>query len=277
MKALGLICTTVALVAAPAVAAAQDWSGSSIGFDLSASGLVRSGVSGTVVPARASGFTYTTASPNRSIDVDRSSNPQIGAGVSYSRLWDKGSVVWGLEGELAYGGQHEFEVGPYQAGNINARGPGTFGYIDKQLDTVSGELNLQAGLTLKASVGAKLGERALVSLFAGPSVVQTDVKATQSTDFLSIYASLPPGSMHFNYIYNEFAESTSASRSETLVGGVLGAEARYRLTDRLTLRAQASVRRYASIDVRVDAGGGDTRLSLEPQMAAGSLGLLYRF
>lgn len=276
MKALGLICTAVALAVAPA-AVAQDWSGSSVGFDLSASGLVRSSVSGTVVPARASGFTYTTASPNRSIDVDRSSDPQVGAGVSYSRLWDEGSVVWGLEGEFGYGGQHEFEVGPYQAGNINARGPGTAGSISKQLDTVRGELDLKAGLTLKASVGAKLGERVLVSLFAGPSVVQADVKTTQVSNYSTSYASYSPGDAHVNYSYGAFTEGASASKSETLVGGVLGAEARYRLTDRLTLRAQASVRRYASIDVRVDAGGGDTRLSLEPQMAAGSLGLLYRF
>lgn len=277
MHRVGLIFTTVALAATPAMAAAQDWSGSSVGIDVSASGLVRSGVSGVIVPGRASGFTYITPASNRSIDVDRSSDPQVGAGGSYSRLWDHGAVVWGLEGELGYGGQHEFKVGPYEAGLLNAQGPGTVGVIGNQMDTVGGELDLTAGLTLKASAGAKLGERVLVSLFAGPSIVQADVNTTQSWSYDTSYAYLPPDAIHFQYIRDSFTKSVSASKSETLIGAVLGAEGRFRLSDRASLRAQVSVRRYASVDVAVNAGGGDTRLSMEPQFVSGSLGVLFSF
>ncbi|MGH7027641.1 hypothetical protein [Brevundimonas sp.] len=145
------------------------------------------------------------------------------------------------------------------------------------MDTIGGELNLTAGLTLKASVGAKLGDRTLVSLFAGPSVVLADVKTTQAWAYDTLYTYLPPGGMHFQYVSNAFSESVSASRSETLVGGVFGAEGRYRLTDWVTFRAQASVRRYSPIDVAINAGGGDTRLSMEPQTVSGGFGVLYRF
>jgi len=277
MKIFCIVTSTVALAVMPPAAFAHDWTGSSVGFDASGAGLVHSNVSGLIVPGQATGFSYTTPSPNRSIDVDRSSNPQAGMAVSYSRFWDRGSAVWGLEGEIGYGGSHDFEVGPYEAGFIRANGPGTVGSISKQLDTVGATLDLNAGLTIKASVGVKIGERALLSVFAGPTVVQANVKTTQSWNYDTVYASLLPGDTHFQYRYDNFTESVSGSRSETLVGGVIGVEGRYRLNERMTLRAQASVRRYTSFDMAIDAGGGETRLSVEPQLVFGSIGLLYSF
>lgn len=276
MSKIAITCLAVSLLVAPA-AVAQDWSGASIGLDVAASGLVRSDVSGQIVPGQAKNFVYTKTSPNRSINVDRSTDPQVGAALSYGYLWDRDSIVWGLEGELGYGGKHEFEVGPYAGGNTIATGPGTQGSLTGQKDTISSELNLTAGLILKASAGLKLGDRMLVSVFAGPSIVQADVKTMQKTDYSTLHVSLPPGSMHFNYSYGQFTESVSASRNETLIGGVLGVEARYRLTERMLVRAQGGIKRYGSVDIRVNAGGGDTRLSVDPMMAMGSVGLLYRF
>lgn len=277
MKILYKVVFTIVLSATPAIAVAQDWSGSSVGLDISGAGMVRSNVSGVVVPGRATDFTYAVASPNRSIDVERSSDPKAGAAVSYSRLWDRGGLVWGLEGEIGYGGRHEFQVGPYEAGDIIANGPGTVGSITKQLDTPSGTLNLNAGFTLKASAGLKIGDRALVSLFAGPTLVQADVKTTQYWNYDTLYTSLPPGSVHFQYKYDNFSETKSSSNSETLFGGAIGIEGRYKISEQLMVRAQSRAIIYSSIDMAVDAGGGETRLSVEPKMVSGSIGLLYRF
>lgn len=265
--------SAAALLVSAGAAAGQDWSGSAVGLEVTGSSLLWADVEGELSPGRASGFTYVAPGPAHRFSSDRSVNPKVGAALSYGRLFDRGSHVLGLEAELAFGPKQRFALGPFESDQIVAYGPGTVGYITTQQDRIEADLQLQAALTLKASAGLKLGDKTLVSVFAGPSVARARMRASQAWDYGTLYTYLPPNGFHFQYVYGEFSESGSAASARTVFGVVVGGETRYRLTDRLTLRSQTSFRRYQPVTTTL----GGTRFSTRPQVVTGTVGLLYQF
>ncbi len=194
-----------------------------------------------------------------------------------------GSFVWGVEAQAGVVDLNEtFVIGPVQDSGAHSNFVPNLGSINNTTDTLTAQFEIQAAASLRARVGLPVGERFLVSAFAGPAVAQTRLSAAQTSQIIITRSVLVPGGAHFNTITTVVERSTSGSEeSKAVFGGTVGGAVDFHMTDQWLLHAEAGLTFYDHIEAASGglggSSGGDSRMSYAPTLYAVSLGVTRRF
>lgn len=284
--AVGLALFALSTVS-PAAAQDSGWAGYYVGGGLSDVGGRNGDIEASIDPALDGRLNYFTSPTSRSFSRERNLDRESTFNLKAGRLFERGRVVWGVEGEVRTDGPDRiFVVGPVSSrAEINARDLSLIGNNRPSggsattTDTLIADFETQEQASLRVRAGLPVSERLLVSAFAGPSVMKTDLTLRQDsvvegivgfTDALGsrlVFRSFPTASY-----------SVSGNSSETLFGGVIGATVDAKLTDRWLLNGEASLARYDAIEATTPAyAGSGSRFSYEPTLYSVSLSLIRRF
>jgi opacity protein-like surface antigen len=275
------------VIASAAAAQESGWAGYYAGAGLSDVGGRNGDIEASIDPARDSRLNYFTSPASRSFSRERNLDRESTFNLKAGRLFENGRVVWGVEGEIRTGGPDRiFVVGPVSSeAAINARDLSLIGNnrpaggLATTTDTLVADFETQEQASLRLRVGLPVSERFLISAFAGPSVMQTDLTLRQDSvveGFVQFTDAL--GSRLVVRPFPTGSYSVSGSNGETLFGGVIGASVDARLTDRWLLNGEASLTRYDAIEAMTPAyAGSGSRFSYEPTLYSVSLSLIRRF
>lgn len=277
---VSLITLGVAAHGGAVQAQSADWSGWQVGTDIGVSGGRSSDIRFEVDPARDTRFNY-LQSP---VTVDFQRERNLGRGETFAlraaRLSQAGAWVFGVEGRIEAGGaRQDFVLGPVDAQPLQGQGAGTLGSLTSSQDTLIADAEFKASGSLRLRAGLPLGDRIMVSAFAGPAWAQTDLRLTQNSEINSLHVTLIPGASHFNYNYQRFESSVSTSSGESVFGATGGVIADAALTGRWALRAEAGLTQYGELDIRAPGGasGGASHFTIKPLLYSANVGLSYRF
>lgn len=269
---LAVALVTLTLIA-PTVVVAQteDWTGYYIGGAFTQVGGRNGDIEATLRPAVSTTIGPPATVPSRTFSRERNLSGEIGASIHVGRLFDAGSLVIGLEAQLTAVDQAEtFVIGPVPAFR-QATPPTT--------ESVTADLELSGTASLRARAGLRLGDRVLVSAFAGPTAAKADLSVRQATDVLESRFVLTPFGLRQEFFVTP-RTTTGATESQTLWGGVVGGMVEAKLSESWSARAEASLSFYDAIEARSGGGGaegGDSAFSYEPNLYSFSLGLTRRF
>lgn len=281
----GVICAAVLVPASRSWAQSEDWSGYYVGTAATQTGVRNSDISATVDPFRDSRFRYTTSAieggrePRSSrfeseFAIDATSALDVRGG----KLFATNKWVWGAEVQVSSGSlDGALRIGPVDADPLGFGPGGELSYIFGTEDTLSASLDLKRQASVRARVGRSIGDRLLLSAFAGPTIVQGHLRLRQ--DSVVDYAAI-----RFTQFFRPFTvvypveASVSAEERDTLSGGVVGGALDLKLTDHWRVYAEASVSQYEAIEVKTPAyGGTGSQFSYKPELYTVGLGLAYRF
>lgn len=286
------ICTAAsiaALLASGSAAMAQDsrWAGYYFGAGLSDVGGRNGEIEASIDPARDGRLNYQTTPTARSFSRERNLDRESTLNVKGGRLFERGRFVWGLEGEVrANGPDRIFIVGPVTSESfVNARDLSLIGNNRPQggqattTDSLVADFETQEEVSLRLRVGLPLGDRFLVSAFAGPSLINTDLSLRQGSSVAGIVGFTD--ALGSRLVFTAFPTanySVTGSSNETLFGGVIGASFDAKLTDRWILNGETSLARYDAIEATTPAyAGSGSRFSYKPTLYSVSLSLIRRF
>jgi len=284
-----LAASLAALSASGTAAIAQDsvWAGYYIGAGLSDVGGRNGEIEAEIDPARDGRLNYATAPTARSFSRERNLDRESTLNLKAGRLFEGARMVWGVEGEVrANGPDRTFVIGPVSSDSfISARDLSLIGNnrpaggLATTTDTLVADFETQEEASLRLRVGVPVSDRFLVSAFAGPTVVNSDLALRQDSTVAGIVGFTD--ALGSRLVFTGFPTgtySTDGSTSETLVGGVIGATVDAKLTDRWLLNAEASLARYDAIEATTPAyAGSGSRFSYEPTLYSVSLSLIRRF
>lgn len=262
-----------------AVAQAADWNGWQVGADIGLSGGRSSDIAFDVDPALDERFTYLQTPNGVRFDRERNLDRGTAVGVRAARLFQSDRWVIGVEGRIEAGGAEQaFVLGPVEADPVRGDGPGTLGGLYASSDTLTADVSFKTSASLRLRAGVPVGDRILVSAFAGPAWTQADLSLVQDSTFSSLYVVLVPG-FHFNYFYQTFESSTSTAPTESAFGVTGGVIVDAALTERWSLRAEAGLTKFNTLEAQAPGGpqGGASRFSIAPLLYSASIGLSYRF
>lgn len=270
---LRLVVTLLPLALAAPVssvsAQSSDWTGYYVGGAFGEVGGRNGDIEATLKPAVSTTFTPFVI-PSRSFSRERNLPGEAAGSLYAGRLFDAGRLVVGLEAQLTAVDQTEtFTIGPVPA--FRGTPPAT--------ETLTAGLELSATASLRARAGLRLGDRVLVSAFAGPTAALTELRVSQSTEVLEIEWVLTPFG-HRQRFFSTPRTTTGHAESQTLWGGVVGGMIEAKLSENWSARAEGSLSFYDSIEARSGGGGaegGDSSFSYKPNLYAFSLGLTRRF
>ncbi len=253
-------------VSTTAFAQSADWNGNYIGtaigevtgrdadFDATVRSVYKSGIS------LGNGVTGT-----RDFSLEDDLPAQVSGSLYVGRRFEVGRLVVGVEAQVDVVEVSEtFIVGPtttYPA----ALGP----------DTLSAELAISHPVSIRARAGVPIGDRVLVSAFAGPVAAEAKMTVTQSGVRLDVTPDL-----RFSFIAVPYS-TTGFTDSRILLGAVVGGTIDVRLSDDWSARAETGWSFYDSIEARSGlvpgSNGGASPLAYKPRLYAFSLGLTRRF
>jgi hypothetical protein len=294
MRIALVLMAVLALIAASAGAAgaqSSGWSGYYVGTSASWTGGRSGEIDASIDPFRDGRFDYirNDGRPPRASTFDRERTMDGTGGVEASagRLLNTGGGwVWGLEARIGKAALDErFSIGPVDADPL-AFGPGgEISYVFGTEDRLTADLDLGAQVSLRARMGYPLGDRVLVSAFAGPSILAADLAVRQDSviqygaiRIAPFFPDWPDGPGRPYTVLYDVDQSLSGRESETLIGGTVGAAIDVKLTDRWLVHAEGGLSGYPAIEARTSAyGGAGSRFSYRPRLYSISLGLAYRF
>lgn len=260
------------VLTAPATSfAAQSnvWTGYYFGGAFSVVGGRNGDIKATLRPAVST--TFTTSAPAPRTFLRERNLPGEAAGSIYAgRLFGAGRLVVGLEAQLTANNQTEtFSVGPVSS----------FRGSPQETESLTADLGVYATASLRARAGLPLGDRVLVSAFAGPTAAKADLSVSQTTDVIGIRWVLTPFGFRQEF-FSTPRVTLGRTESETLWGGVVGGTIEAKLSDKWLGRIEGSLSFYDEIEARSGGGGaegGDSQFSYRPNLYAFSLGVTRRF
>ncbi len=255
-----------------------DWTGTYVGVDIGLVGGRSGDAKAAVDPARDARFTYVEGPAAQTLSTSRDLPRKTNVALRAGRLFQSGSLVWGLEGQV--GGarlDRDFEFGPFDAGTIRTVPLPGVASPTRTVDSLSTTLEIDAVASLRARVGLPLGDRALVSVFAGPALARARASLTQKSVIEAFSCTNPARpAMCFNNPVEVI--NVGPGSDDDLWGGVIGGAVDLKLSDRWIVRGEAGVSRYDDIQARSGGtGGGDSRFAYEPELYWVSIGLSRRF
>lgn len=265
-------------VAAQTASEAADWAGGYIGVEAGVVGGLHNQFDLAYEPGRDPQYTYIQNPPSRSLSRAADLDPAVSGAIRAGRLMNHGAFVWGGEVRVAVNQGHDITFDEIDGGAANTNFIPGIGGLNTTTDTLSADLKLGVTATAAARIGMPISDRLLVSVFAGPSVAQADLKVRQDSEFLSQLATLCAGCAHFSYTYTTTTGSAENSESDILFGGVAGYIVEFKLSDRWMLHGVGSLARYSEMEASTDGtNGADTRFSVTPTVYSATVGLSYRF
>lgn len=273
----------LALMVTPVMAQSPDWSGYTVGVDLGLTGGRNGDLKASLDPARDPRLTYDIAPLNAQFDRDRNMEGQGAGAMRIGRLMQAGSLVWGTEIQAGIVDLNEtFVIGPVRDTAAHSNFIPGLGSVNSSTDTLTAEVELEAVASLRARVGLPIGDRWLVSAFAGPAVAQARLSAGQTSQIIINRFELFPGGAHFNIITTFVDRATSGSReTKAVFGGTVGGAIDYRIADQWLLHGEAGMTVYDDIEAASGglggSSGGDSRVSYAPRLYSVSLGVTRRF
>ena len=207
----------------------------------------------------------------------------MSGGVRAGRLVQTGSLVWGAEVQAGVVDLNEtFVIGPVREIGAHSNSVPNLGSINNSTDTLTARFELQAAAAFRARVGLPVGDRFLVSAFAGPAVAQARLAASQTSQIVITRITFPSGAAHFDTIMTVVERVTSGpEESKAVFGGTVGGAVDFHMTDQWLLHAEAGLTVYDDIEAASGgpggSSGGDSRVSYAPTLYAVSLGVTRRF
>jgi opacity protein-like surface antigen len=271
----------VSLMATPVVAQPEDWSGYYIGVDFGQSGGRNGDLKVSLDPARDPRLTYDIAPLNARFDRERNLGSGSSGGLRVGRLAQTGSFVWGVEAQAGLLDLNRtFVVGSVRDTRGHSNFVPNLGSVNNTTDTLTAQLDIEAAASLRARVGLPVGDRFLVSAFAGPAVAQARLSASQTSQIVITRSVLGP--FGFNTITTVVDRATSGpEESKAVFGGTLGGALDYRVSGDWLLHLEAGMTVFDDIEAASGglggSSGGDSRVSYSPRLYAVSLGLTRRF
>ncbi len=268
--------------AAPALAQEGSWSGYYVGAGVSSIGGRNGSAEAFVDSARDSQITYFGAPIGRSFSRERNLKRAGAFSLNGGRLVQTGRWVVGVEGRFTVlGPTASFSINPgtIRVTDVRSQRPYPLdgGYADTQ-DTLTANLDLSREASVRARIGLPVGERLMISAFAGPTVVQANLSLRQDSvvrRFLPVTDAL-----HSRIVFDagtrEF--SVAGKARDLLLGSVVGVGIDVQLTDEWRINGEASLARYEAIEATTPAyGGSGSRFSYEPNLYSVGISLIRRF
>jgi hypothetical protein len=276
--ATGLFLSLVA--GAAAAQSVGNWSGPYAGVAFTAQTGSNGDTRAIIDPGLDSRLTYIVPPPGRSYaapELRRELSPTIFAG------WRQQTADWliGVEGQLQGDGPAvRFDSGfglPHPLDPPRACGTTPVGCLYQTSDRIAANISVQRIVSLRATVGKPIGDRVLLSGYAGPTLAWGRLEMLQT----SIY-----GTESYNWSCTRFctnipttlAETRGRTEEDTAWGVVGGLTLDLKITDNLLARADVGYSRFEAL--RGSTGGtygGDSEVRAQSAGFSAGLGFSVRF
>lgn len=257
---------------------AVNWNGAYVGVD------VATGIGGhgegiaAIDPVRDARFVYLEGPSRRTLSIEPDQHQSTGVGIRAGVLQQMGRLVWGIEAQMAGGDiERSFAVGPVDAGPLRTVFISGVPAPTRTLDSLSADLNIDQRVAVRLRAGLTVGDRALVSVFAGPSRARARLTVVQDSVieyFICDNHPVRPG-LCFT---REVAVSGAGTADDQLWGGVVGGAVDFRIDARWSFHGEVALTQYESVEAQsAGVSGGNSRLAWEPELYTVNLGVDYRF
>lgn len=271
---------TVGLAANSAAAQSEmDWGGGYAGVAFSAQAASDGDFKTIIDPGLDSRLTYTVLPPERSYSaeaLERSVAPVIFAG------WRRevGGWVVGVEGQVQVGGPQASLDSDFVTSLLNrfnacdATGRDCLGQTS---DRIEADLDVRNVLSLRAAAGKQIGDRMLLSAYAGPALGFAQLAMVQTSTY---------GTSRFDPSCTRFCvnqptsvtETRGRTEEDTALGVVVGVTADFAITNALRARADVGYHRFEAFRGSVGGtNGGDSEVRAQSAAASAGLGLSLQF
>lgn len=264
-------------------AAAQsvgDWSGPYAGVAFTAQAGSNGDTRAIIDPGLDSRLTYIVPPPGRSYAA-----PELRRGISPTVFvgWrqEAGGWIVGTEAQLQGGGPTvRFDTGyglPRYLGPPFACGTPSVGCLDVSSDRIAANIEVQRIVSLRATAGKSIGDRGLLSAYAGPALAWGRLEMLQT----SVY-----GTSRFDPSCTRFCtnqptsvtETRGRTEEDTAWGVVGGLTLDLKITDNLLARADVGYSRFEALRGSTGgAYGGDSEVRAQSAGFSAGLGFSVRF
>lgn len=289
VSVMRIVSVVVSLALSPVVfalpAAAQDgaWGGYYVGAGVATTGGRTGDFEAAIDPALHPQINYLGPSTNPTFSRERNMARADTFEFRAGRLIETGQWVLGLEARVNAGGPDEtFHIRPVMIHrtDVLTQQPIPFSRGDVyNWDSLKADLHLDGEASIRARIGASVGDRFMVSAFAGPTVTRANFVLRQDSTvswFLPVLDTLLSRVL-FDAGTRTFSATGEPAR-KTLIGAVVGAGADMRLNEHWRISGEASLARYDGIEATVPAyGGSGSHVSYEPTLYSLSVSLIRRF
>lgn len=269
------------LIGSPALAQSNEWGGYYLGADFGQSGGRDGEIEALIDPAREPRLTYIVPPETAAFDRERKVAQATSAGLRIGWLSQVRGIVWGIEGQAVVTDIGDtFTIGPVPvpAGARTNFIPG-FGSYNNSRDTLTAGFAVDASAALRLRAGLPLGDRWLVTAFAGPAAASASLNLRQDSQIVVVENVLGPFGFDMRTRVEE-RTTRGEPQDEVIWGGNVGAAIDMQLGGNWSAHAEAGVSFYNAVEARSGGGGasgGNSQFSYAPVLYSMSLGVARRF
>lgn len=284
MRMLATVLLLSSVSGAAAAQTAADWNGPYAGVAFSAQAEGDEHARTLLEWTRDSRLTYVAPLTGRAFEnspLEPAVSPTMFAG------WRHGveGAVLGIEARLQYGGPSTDAVNSMNFGGSVTQncGPVEVGCLLGQIDTIASDIDVKGAAAVRFSMGAPIGDRLLVSAFAGPAITWGNLSLTQTSEIRTgrTLSSAIDGCIHTCSAGRELTRINvvqTRSVDDTALGFTLGLTFDLKVTDRLSVRAEGAYSRFEALGGSPGGiDGAESTVWTRPAGFTGGLGFSVRF
>lgn len=279
MRTLVLALTLGMTASAATAQSGEHWEGVYAGVAFNAQAASSGDFKTIIDPGLDARLIYTVLPPKTSFSaapLDRSVAPVMFAG------WRRelGGWIFGAEGQVQVGGpQASLDSGVITVDFLPFANCSSIGFncLRDTSDRIETDVQVRNVLALRATVGRSVGDRVLLSAYAGPAIASARVTILQTSRY---------GTSQFDQNCRRFCinqpttvtETRGGTEDDTALGIFVGVTGDVRITDAVHVRGDLGYQRFEAFRESTGASyGGDSEIRAQSDGLAAGLGLTFNF